>query len=194
MFTGIIEELGIVRRVTRQGNITVLDIYASRVSEGTKKGESISCNGTCLTVVKVNKDLLSFEVMPETMKTTNLKDLKIGERVNLERSLKLGDRLSGHFVLGHIDCAGIIRKKKVSSGNLIFEVAVPEEYIKYCFLKGSVAVDGVSLTIQEIKSGVFSVYVIPHTLKETTLSFKGSSDKVNIEFDILAKNQGRILC
>jgi riboflavin synthase len=189
MFTGIIEELGVVKKISRTGNITILDISVSKINEGIKKGDSISCNGACLTVVKDDKDLFSFEIMPETIKATNLGSLRAGEKINLERSLKVGDRISGHFVLGHVDCIGVIRKKKISSGNLILEIAVPTQYLKYCSLiKGSVAVDGISLTIQEKKSGSFSVCIIPHTLKETTLSFKGPSDKVNIEFDILTKN------
>ncbi|MBN2831600.1 MAG: riboflavin synthase [Candidatus Omnitrophica bacterium] len=188
MFTGIIEELGITKRISRQGNVTVLDICASKVSQGVKKGDSISCNGACLTVVKADRGVLTFEMMPETAKATDLGSLRPGKKINLERSLKVGDRVSGHFVLGHIDCTGIIRKKTISSGNLIIEIAVPAQYLKYCILKGSVAVDGVSLTIQKARSGYLSVYIIPHTLKETTLSFKCPSDRVNIEFDILVKS------
>jgi len=189
MFTGIIEELGVVKKISRTGSIVILEISVSKINEGIKKGDSVSCNGTCLTVVNDNQGLLGFEIMPETIKTTNLGYLRAGEKINLERSLKVGDRISGHFVSGHIDCLGVIRKKINSSGNLILEIAVPTQYLKYCLLRGSVAVDGISLTIQEKKSGVFSVYIILHTLKETTLSFKGPSDKVNIEFDMLVKNQ-----
>ncbi|MBM3243528.1 MAG: riboflavin synthase [Candidatus Omnitrophica bacterium] len=189
MFTGIIEELGIIKRIFRKGNLTVIDIGVSRVYEGVKKGESLSCNGACLTVVRVDKGLLSFEVMPETIKVTNLGSLKIEEKVNLERSLKVGDRVSGHFVLGHIDCLGVIRRKSISSGNTVFDIAVRAEYLKFCLLKGSIAIDGISLTIQRVKSGYFSVYIIPHTFNNTTLSFKGPSDKVNIEFDLLIKSR-----
>jgi riboflavin synthase len=144
-------------------------------------------NGVCLTVVKAGNNLISFEVMAETFKITNLGSLRINEKVNLENSLKLGDKISGHFVLGHIDCLGTIRKKGIVSGNMAFEIAVPVEFSKYCLPKGSVAVDGISLTIQEKKSGIFSIYIIPHTLKNTTLSFKGPSSKVNLEFDLLIK-------
>ena len=187
MFTGIIEELGEVKRVSRRGNITLIEVSALKITEGVKIGDSVSVNGVCQTIVKVSKDSFSFEAMPETLKITNLGILRINEKVNLERSLKVGDRVSGHFVLGHIDCLGIIRRKAIVSGNLAFEITIPVGFIKYCLPKGSVAIDGISLTIQEKRANFFSVYIIPHTLKNTTLSFKGPSDKVNVEFDMLAK-------
>jgi len=189
MFSGIIEELGIVKRISRTGNATLFEISALKITEGIEEGGSVSVNGVCLTVVKSDKSSVNFEVIPETLKATNLGSLRISERINLERSLKMGDRLSGHFVLGHIDCLGIIRKKNIFSGNLILGVAVPAAYIKYCLPKGSIAIDGISLTIQKVKPPYFYVYIIPHTLKNTTLSFKGPSDKVNVEFDIFAKKQ-----
>jgi riboflavin synthase len=187
MFTGIIEELGIVKRISHSGNFIIIEVSVFKITEDLKVGDSISVNGTCLTAVKFDKNSVSFEVMPETLRITNLGLLKIGDKVNLERSLKLGDRVSGHFVLGHIDCLGVIRKKGIKSGNIAYEIALPVKFIQYCLPKGSVAVDGISLTIQESRSNSFAVYIIPHTLKNTTLNFKGPSDKVNIEFDLLAK-------
>lgn len=187
MFSGIVEELGEVKRISRQGVIAVFEIKADKALDETKIGGSISVNGACLTVIKIEKDILSFEAMPETLKITNLGSLKLSDKVNLERSLKIGDRLSGHFVTGHIDCIGIIRRKNYSGGNLCFEIAVPPKFICYVLPKGSIAVDGISLTIQDKKSSAFFIYIIPHTFKNTTLGFKGPSDKVNIEFDILAK-------
>jgi riboflavin synthase len=187
MFTGIVEELGVVKRISRKGNVALIEIKAQETLGNTKIGDSLAINGVCLTVVEINQDFFAFETIPETLKITNLGSLKIGEKVNLERSLKVGDRISGHFVLGHIDCLGIIRKKGYLSGNLAFEIAIPAEFIKYCLPKGSVAIDGISLTIADRKSNTFSVYIIPHTLKNTTLNFKGSSDKVNLEFDLLVK-------
>lgn len=187
MFTGIVEELGEVSNISKHGNINLLVIKANKVLEDVKIGDSISVNGACLTVIKRESDILSFEVMPETLSITNLGALRISDKVNLERSLKIGDRLSGHFVTGHIDCIGIIRKKNYVNNNLGFEIAIPTEFISYCLTKGSIAVDGISLTIQNKKANTFTVYIIPHTLKNTTLGFKGPSDKVNIEFDILAK-------
>jgi len=187
MFTGIIEELGQVKKISKRGNNTLIEIKANKVLEDTKLGESISVNGACLTVVKKEQQSLTFEAIPETLKITNLGILRVQDLVNLERSLKIGNRLSGHFVTGHIDCMGIIRKKSYINNNLCFEIAIPIEFIKYCIPKGSIAVDGISLTLGNIKSNTFTVYIIPHTLSNTALRFKGPSDKVNIEFDILAK-------
>ena len=189
MFTGIIEELGVVKNIVKEGNLSLLEIKAGKVLQDTEVGDSVSVNGACLTVVKKAFDYLSFEVIPETIKLTNLGLLRISDRVNLERALKVGDRLSGHFVTGHIDCMGLIRKETYVSSNLCFEIAVPAEFMKYIIPKGSVAVDGISLTIVTKKSNTFTVYIIPHTLNNTTLNFKGPSDKVNIEFDILAKKE-----
>lgn len=187
MFSGIIEELGEVCNISKRGNNTLFQIKANKVLEDTKIGDSISVSGVCLTVIKKDTERLSFELIPETARGTNLGTLKASERVNLERSLKIGDRLSGHYVSGHIDCVGIIRGKKYLTGNLCFEISVPAEFIEYCIPKGSIAVDGISLTLISRKSNTFTVYIIPHTLKNTTLGFKGPSDKVNIEFDILTK-------
>lgn len=187
MFTGIIEELGIVKRISRSGDFILLEISSLNVAKDVKIGDSVSVNGVCLTAVKVGNNSISFEVMAETFRITNLGSLRINEKVNLESSLKVGGKLSGHFVLGHIDCLGIIRKKGIVSGNMVFEIAMPIEFSKYTLPKGSIAVDGISLTIQEKKAGSVSIYIIPHTLKNTTLNFKGPSSKVNLEFDTLAK-------
>lgn len=187
MFTGIIEELGQVKGISRRGDITLLEIKSSIIQEDIKIGDSIAVNGVCLTLIADKAGILSFEVMPETLKATNLGSLSLSDKVNLERALKMGQRISGHFVSGHIDCIGVIRKKNFLRGNLSFEISVPQQFMKYNLAKGSVAIDGISLTIANKKSNTFSVYIIPHTLKNTTLSFKGPSDKVNIEFDILTK-------
>lgn len=188
MFSGIVEELGRVKNIIRRGRNSLIEIRAERVLEDTKIGGSISVNGACLTVVEKKADALVFEAMPETLKVSNLGLLRTGEEVNLERSLKVGDRLSGHFVSGHVDCAGVIRKKTYISNNLCFEIAIPTEFIKYCLPKGSIAVDGISLTIAGVKSGAISACIIPHTLQNTTLKFKGPSSRVNLEFDLLAKH------
>lgn len=187
MFTGIVEEINQVKSVSKRLKITLLEIKADRVREDLKIGDSVAVNGVCLTVAEKKTDTLSFEVMPETLGVTNLKVLREKDKVNLERALKIGDRVSGHFVTGHIDCLGIIQRKSYINGNLSFEIAIPAEFMKYIIPKGSVAIDGISLTIVDKKPRGFSVYIIPHTLKNTTLSFKGPSDGVNIEFDILIK-------
>jgi riboflavin synthase len=187
MFTGIIEELGEVKNISGSDRVTLLEIKAAKVLEDSKIGDSVAVNGACLTVIKKSADTLSFEVMPETLKLTNLGQLRIADRVNLERALVVGGRVSGHFVLGHVDCLGMVRRKSYEQNNLCFEIAVPPKFISYILPKGSIAVDGISLTIAQKKSTTFSVYIIPHTLKNTTLGFKGPSAGVNLEFDILAK-------
>lgn len=189
MFTGIIEELGEVRRLSKGGRLARLEIAAQLVTKDAAVGDSISVNGACLTVTGNDRGMLSFEVMPETLRATNLGGLRPMAKVNLERSLKLGSRVSGHFVAGHVDCTGVIRQKRHREGNLEFEIAVPPAFISCVILKGSVAVDGISLTVAKKRSNAFGVYVIPHTLKNTTLGFKGPSEKVNVEFDMLAKRK-----
>lgn len=187
MFTGIVEELGKIKKIARRGSLTILEVNAQETLIGTKIGDSIAVNGVCLTVVSIKPDFFAFEVMPQTLKNTNLGLLKINEQVNLERSLKIGDRVSGHFVYGHIDCLGTVRKKGIRLGNTFFEIAIPPAFMRYCLPKGSVSLDGISLTLAEKQSSTFSVYIIPHTFKNTTLNFKGPSDKLNVEFDLLAK-------
>lgn len=187
MFTGIIEELGIVRSVTKKGNYTVLEIQADKILGDVKIGDSVAVNGACLTVVKQVKDYLSFEVMEETLKLTNLGELHPNDVVNLERALKVGDRLSGHFVSGHIDAKSLIRKKTFVGENLCFEIVMPKGLNKYIVPKGSIALDGISLTVVGVSGSAFSVYTIPHTLKNTTLKYKNAGSVVNIEVDMLAK-------
>ncbi len=193
MFSGIVEELGELKKVSKRGNVTLFEIQAKKMLEDVNIGESISVNGACLTMIRKESGVLSFEVMAETFNVTNLMTLKIKDKVNLERALKIGDRLSGHFVTGHIDSTGIIRRKNYINDNLCFEIAVPAKFMNYCLPRGSIAIDGISLTIVDKRASTFTVYIIPHTLKNTTLGFKGPSDKVNIEFDILAKRANVII-
>lgn len=187
MFTGIVEELGVVKKITHQAGVTSLEISAQEVLIDTKLGDSISVNGVCLTAVAVGSNSLSFEVMNTTVKNTNLGLLSIGKKVNLERSLKVGDRVSGHFVSGHVDCLGLVRKRGLRNGSVEFEISIPPEFLRYCLPKGSIALDGISLTLAGVRGNIFNVSIIPHTLKNTTLNSKGPSDKLNVEFDILAK-------
>ncbi len=185
MFTGIIEELGEVVRLQRIGRNTLLELKADKLSRDANPGDSIAVNGTCLTIVKKHADILGFEVMPQTLRATNLGSLRVKDKINLERSLKVGDRISGHFVYGHIDCVGIIRRKRFIQDNLCLEIAIPTEFITGIIPRGAIAVDGISLTVQSKKNNLLSVYIIPHTFKNTTLGFRRPSDKVNIETDKL---------
>ena len=187
MFSGIVEEIGRVGNISRRSRNAEITIEADKIIADTKIGDSIAVNGACLTVVAKQRNLLTFDVMPETLRVSTLGGLKIADSVNLERSLKVGDRISGHFVLGHVDCTGIIRRKNYVEGNLCFQIAVPAKFMKYILPKGSIAVDGISLTIADKISNAFSVYIIPHTLQNTILNTKGPSQKVNVEFDMLIK-------
>lgn len=185
MFTGIVEDLGEVKQIGKAGRNSVLEVKAPEAYYAAKAGESIAVNGTCLTLIGIKNKVLAFEVMPETLRATNLGMLRSGYKVNLERSLKLGDRVGGHFVYGHIDCLGLIRRKMFIKDNLCFEISIPGRYLSGISQRGSVAVDGISLTVQDKKSDSFRVYVIPHTYKNTTFGFRRASDKVNIELDKL---------
>jgi riboflavin synthase len=187
MFTGIIEECGQVQALQMIGSVLKLSIKADKVCHEVQIGDSISVDGVCLTVVGLKEKVLSFDVIRQTSGLTTLKNLKYGDFVNLERALKIGDRLGGHFVTGHIDCLGVVRSKKQLRGNWEIGVGIPAAFLKFVLKKGSVAIDGISLTIADVKCGTLFVCVIPHTLKMTTLGRKTVGKKVNIELDILAK-------
>ena len=187
MFTGIIEELGEIKGVKRSSRSCQLTIKAKEVLADVKLGDSIAVNGVCLTVVAYNQDFFVVDVMPETMDKTSLGDLKAGDKVNLERALRLGDRLGGHLVTGHVDGVGTIREKKDVDIAVVVEVSCPHSLLRYVIEKGSVAVDGVSLTVVEVKPGGFTVSLIPHTAKMTTLGFKKPGEKVNLEMDVIGK-------
>ncbi|PIQ88112.1 MAG: riboflavin synthase [Candidatus Omnitrophica bacterium CG11_big_fil_rev_8_21_14_0_20_43_6] len=190
MFTGIVEETGKVKKITQQAGLTRLEVSAKKVLSDTKIGDSIAVNGVCLTAVAITDNSLSFEVMLATLKNTNLGLLKLGQAVNLERSLKVGDRVSGHFVSGHIDCLGLVRRRLLRNGSAEFQIAVEPALMRYCLPKGAVSINGISLTIFSVCGNVFTVCIIPHTLKNTTLSFTNPSDNLNVEFDILTKRAG----
>lgn len=187
MFTGIIEELGVVERIEKSKAPSVFTIRARKILEGLKKGDSVCINGVCLTCVGVGKDRFVVDVIKETLARTNLRDIKQGEGVNLEGALKADGRISGHFVTGHIDGIGTIVKKEKKEGEILIEFSADREILNGVVHKGSIAVDGISLTVAGIKPNFFLVYVIPHTAKMTTLGFKSVGEKVNLEVDILGK-------
>ena len=185
MFTGIIEDIGSVRNVTVRNRSSVLEI-ATRLTD-IQLGESISVNGTCLTVVQVKPSAFVVEVSPETLSRTTLKEVKALKLVNLERALAVGERLGGHFVSGHVDRIGIVRKKTPIGDFITLEVSYPQELSRYIAPKGSIAVDGVSLTVVENRKGKFSISVIPYTLHHSTLGGFRVGSPVNLEVDLLAK-------
>jgi len=190
MFTGIIEGLGnIVQFDKKTSNrcAAKMKINLGDIAKGLKIGDSVAINGVCLTAINISKDIAEFEMVGETIKKTNLGFLKSGSKVNIERSLKVGERLEGHFVLGHVDGVGIISKMEKQPNQIKIWTKVSKELLKYIVKKGSVTLDGISLTVVDVLKEEFSVSIIPHTLKITNLNYKKVGDKVNIETDILGK-------
>lgn len=187
MFTGLVETLGHVDSLLPQSHGVRLVLRAGEVASGAEIGDSIAVNGCCLTVVEVVEELLSFEAGEETLSRTNLGRLSAGNGVNLERSLKVGDRLGGHFVSGHIDAVGTLAERQDDADWSKFWFEMPERLARQMASKGSIAVDGVSLTLVDVTPNRFSVALIPHTLRVTTLGLLKPGDPVNLETDLLAK-------
>lgn len=187
MFTGIIEEIGIIKNIVNSQKQLELEISANIVIDKTKIGDSICTNGVCLTVTDINTDSFSAFVMPQTYKNTSLSSLSINSKVNLERALTLETRLGGHIVSGHIDTVGYISKIEKEEDAILISISTKREYFKYMINKGSVAIDGISLTIANIQSHTFTVSLIPQTQNDTTLSSKKIGDIVNLEFDMFGK-------
>jgi riboflavin synthase len=187
MFTGIIEEIGTVKAIQHGSKSVCLTVWAEKVIEDMKIGDSINTNGVCLTVVSFNKGAFSADAMPETMRRSNLGSLNVGSKVNLERAMKLTDRLGGHIVSGHIDGTGVIRKTWEEDNAVWFTIHAEKPMMKYIAEKGSVAIEGISLTIARVDDSSFDVSVIPHTLNMTTMLNKKASESVNIECDLIAK-------
>jgi len=187
MFTGLIETLGTVRRVEVEGPGKLLVISAPPLAAELKIGDSVAINGSCLTVVEQDSETCRFQAGPETLQRTNLGELAAGDRVNLERSLRVGDRLGGHLVQGHVDGLGRVQEKiRQDSWEMVW-FSCPFDLAAQMASKGSVAVDGISLTLVDVTSDRFSVALIPHTLNNTTLGFKKPGATVNLETDLLAK-------
>ena len=193
MFTGIIEHLGKVKQVNLQANSAVITVDIGPLKDGVIAGDSIAINGACLTVTQINDSDAHFDVSGETLSKTTIGKLTVSDRVNIERSLKIGDKLGGHFVTGHVDCVGSINKIEHETGQCTMWFSVSNEITNMMIKKGSVAIDGISLTIVDLKEKLFSVALIPFTLDATTLGFKNAGQKVNIETDMLGKWVKRIL-
>jgi riboflavin synthase len=193
MFTGLVEEKGILVNKIKTGDGLRLVFNAKIVYGDLEIGSSISVNGVCLTVVELNKDSFAVDTIEETLKKTNLGRLNINDYVNLERPLKADARLGGHFVLGHVDTTGTVESVAELSNSHFVTISFPENFQKYLIYVGSVAIDGVSMTVAEIKNNSFSVGVIPHTWAETVFSTKKTGDTVNLEFDVLGKYVEKIM-
>lgn len=193
MFTGIIEELGQIKSITKKGSGISLNITADLVLNGTKIGDSISVNGCCLTVTNKTPADWSCDLVKETLERTDLGQIKVGEKVNLERAVRFGDRLGGHLVQGHVDEVGLIKEKiHMTDGSWWVTVQSSPQLLRYLITKGSIAVDGVSLTIAAIQNDTFSFAMIPHTANMTSLGLKGPDARVNLEIDLLAKYVDRL--
>lgn len=187
MFTGIIEEVGTVKSIVRSSNSAVFTINAKLVTSDIKLGDSIAVNGLCLTVIDYGKTEFSADIMPESLRRSSLGSLKNGSKVNLERAMPAVGRFGGHIVSGHIDGTGRISKIRRESNAVWYTVEADKSILKYIVTKGSVALDGISLTIAEVTANNFSVSVIPHTAENTILPTKNTGDFVNIENDCIGK-------
>ena len=190
MFTGIIEGIGKIEKIsknTKNRSAIQMTVNLGKYAKGLKIGQSVALNGVCLTATKLSKSNCIFEMIEETTQKTDLGNLKPGDIVNIERSLKTGDRLEGHFVLGHVDGVGTIKKIQNKPKEVQIWFEVPKKLSKYVVKKGSIAVDGISLTVVDIKNNLASVCLIPHTIEITNFKTKNVGDKLNIETDILGK-------
>ena len=189
MFTGIIEELGVVERAGAR-----LKIVCNKVLEDSREGSSIAVNGVCLTAVDLDFHSFSADLAPETLRRSNLADLRAGSQVNLERPLSPSGRLSGHIVQGHVDGTGVLLSlEELGDNNWWMRVQIPLELDRYLVYKGSIAIDGISLTIAELNGNVLAVTVIPHTYQNTTLGSRKPGDRLNLECDMLAKHVEKLL-
>ncbi len=189
MFTGIVEEIGTVKSI----NSNFISISASKIFDDIKLGDSIAVNGVCLTVTRFDKNTFDADVSNETLRRTNFGQLKSGSKVNLERAMPMNGRFGGHIVSGHIDDTGIIKSIKKDNGFLTLEISAKENIMRYIIEKGSVTIDGISLTIANLYDKSFDIAVIIHTIKETILQYKREGDIVNIENDVIGKYVERLL-
>ncbi len=191
MFTGIVEETGVVEAIKPTGKSIELTVEAHRCARGLKLGDSVAVNGCCLTVVKLatrgRKKLVRFDLLRETWERTNLQFAQTGSTVNLERALRADGRLDGHFVTGHVDGVGKISRWERAGQDHVLEISAPADVMRYIVFKGSIAVDGISLTVAAVEPKSFRIWIIPHTHAVTALRERKAGDRVNLEADILAK-------
>ena len=193
MFTGLIEECGEVLALTRTDSSARLRLRALEISRAIQLGDSVAVNGCCLTVSAHDGNELTFDLLRETLERTNLGDLTAGSVVNLERAVAVGSRLGGHFVQGHIDCTSPVRSFEARGADYRLEIELPAEFARYVAFKGSIAIDGISLTVAEVNATSFVAWIIPHTYSVTSLQGRRAGSRVNLEFDLLAKYVERIL-
>lgn len=193
MFTGIIEEIGVIKSIKSIGSGKRITIECTEILKDSKVDDSISVNGICQTIVRIDNKCFEFDSVEETLKKTTIKYWTENYKVNLERALKLSDRLGGHFVLGHVDTVGRISNIRDLASSKLFEISYPSEYNKYVIPKGSITINGISLTIAESNERAFEVSIIPHTINKTTLKDIKIGDFVNLEFDVIGKYIEKLL-
>ena len=193
MFTGIIEELGTVTGITKQPDALRLTIKGKMVLDDLKRGDSISCSGTCLTAIEIDENGFTADVMMETIKLTSLMEVVVGAPINLERAMNAQTRYGGHVVQGHIDGVGEFVSRETSENWDWVRIRIPRELLRYVVMKGSITFDGISLTVNEISDDVIGLSLIPETLQVTTLGSKKPGSKVNIEVDVMAKHIERLM-
>ncbi len=193
IFTGIIEETGTINRIDRGVNSSRINIKASTVLKGTKIGDSIAINGVCLTVTSLGDSHFIADIMAETLAKTNLGQLSSGQPVNLERAVRLGDRMGGHLVQGHVDGLGLIVEQKKMDIATILRIKAEPALLAYVVTKGSIAIDGISLTVVDVLADSFTISLIPHTFANTTLGYKKPGDSVNLETDIIGRYVERLI-
>lgn len=193
MFTGIITEIGTVERVERMGGGVRLAIRAPQSTAELRENDSVSVNGACQTVVTMDGSVFRVEAVEETLLKTTLGELTKGSRVNLELPVRLSDRLGGHLVAGHVDCVGVLEEILTQSSSQLIRISYPRGFSRYLIPVGSIAVDGISLTVARLEGSIFTVSIIPHTLEHTTLGNAGKGTRVNLEFDMVGKYIERLV-
>jgi riboflavin synthase len=193
MFTGLVKEVGELGWLRRNEKMVQMLLRAPRTAARARVGESVAVNGCCLTVTARRDDQMMFDLLAESLERTNLGDLKPGDPVNLERALRLDGRLGGHFVQGHVDCTARVLALEKKGADLRIDLELPPEFARYVAFKGSVTVNGVSLTVADVQEKQFTVWIIPHTAEETNLGDLQPGDRVNLEFDIIAKYVERLV-
>ncbi len=187
MFTGIIEDIGTIKTLQSDRQSMEITVISKKIVEDVKLGDSIAVNGVCLTVISFNDQELTMDVMPETVKATNLQQLTIGDPVNLERAMSANGRFGGHFVSGHVDGVGKVVRKRPLANAVYIDIELSKELTSFCIPKGSITIDGTSLTIFHVEKNGVTVSLIPHTYKETILGMKKIGDLVNVETDLVGK-------
>lgn len=193
MFTGIIEELGKVAAIEKQPDAIRLTIACKGVLSDLKRGDSISCSGTCLTAIEIDENGFTADVMLETIRRSSLDGVKVGDPINLERAMSAATRFGGHIVQGHVDGVGEVVSREKSDNWDWVKIRLPKKLMRYVVHKGSITLDGISLTVNDIADDVIAVSLIPETLKVTTLGYKNPGDKVNVEADVLAKHVEKLM-